>query len=215
MKRQLLLLGVLAPFASPALAEGHSIGLKAGALGLGVDYGYAFTERLTVRAGLNGSRYGFDAEESDIEYELDLIWDSLSLGLDVHPLKSPFRISFGVLQNDNRLELLSRPTANKEIGDTTYTPSQIGTLTGRAGFDDMATYVGLGWDWSRKHDRYGMSFDFGLLDQGDIAITLRGDGTLLGDPAFQQDIAAEAADLEDEFDADIVPYATLGFVIRF
>jgi hypothetical protein len=216
MKRPLLLLGVLVPFASPAVADDHAIGLKIGALGLGVEYSYDFTERLTVRAGLNGSQIGFDDEEGGIQYDFDIVWDSLALGVDFHPLKSPFRLSLGVLSNDNRLEAESRPTQNVTVGDTTYTPAQVGTLTGRIGFEDTAPYLGVGWDWSRKDGGFGMALDLGVLDQGAPAVSLRGSGTLLGDPAFQQDIAAEEAELRDSLDLpDVVPYLTLGFQFRF
>lgn len=216
MKRQLLLLGVLAPFASPALAQDHAIGLKVGALGFGVEYSYSFTDRLAVRAGLNGSELGFDDEEGGIEYDFDVVWDSLTLGLDVHPMASPFRVSVGVMRNDNRLDAVSRPTQNVTVGDTTYTPAEIGTLIGRVGPDDTATYLSVGWDWSRKNERFGMAFDIGVVDQGEVGVTLRGTGTLLGDPAFQQDIAAETADLRESLDVpDVVPFATLGFQFRF
>ncbi len=216
MKRPLLLLGVLVPFASPAVADDHAIGLKIGALGLGVEYSYDFTERVSVRAGLNGSQIGFDDEEGGIQYDFDIVWDSLALGVDFHPMKSPFRLSLGMLRNDNRLDAESRPTQNVRVGDTTYTPAQVGTLTGRIGFEDTAPYVGLGWDWSRKHERFGMALDLGVLDEGEPSVSLRGSGTLLGDPAFQQDIGAEEAELRDSLDfPDVVPYLTLGFQFRF
>jgi hypothetical protein len=61
-----------------------------------------------------------------------------------------------------------------------------------------------------------MALDLGVLDQGAPAVSLRGSGTLLGDPAFQQDIAAEEAELRDSLDLpDVVPYLTLGFQFRF
>lgn len=216
MKRSLLLCGFMLSGASPVWADGHTLGLKAGALGLGLEYTYAITDRWSVRGGLNGAGLGFDGEESDIEYEFDVVWDSLTLGVDLHPMRSPFRLSLGVMRNDSRLDAESRPTGNVEVGDTTYTPAEVGTLTGRIGFDDTAVYAGLGWDWSRKNSRFGTSFDIGVLDQGAPAVSLRGSGTLLGNPAFEQDIAAEQADLQDSVDdLDLVPYLTVGFMFRF
>jgi hypothetical protein len=206
----LLLLGQ-----SPAHAEGHAVGLKLGALGLGVEYTHDFNERLAVRAGLNGSRFGFDQEESGINYDFDLVWDSISVAVDFHPLTSPFRLSLGVLDNDNRLEAVSRPTQNVTVGDTVYTPAQVGALVGRVGFNSIAPFLGVGWDWSRdKH--FGVSLDVGIVDQGSADVSLRGTGSLLGNPSFQQDIDAEEAELRDSLDGyDTAPYATLGFVFRF
>jgi hypothetical protein len=208
--------GLLALPASTALAEGHAVGLKVGAFGLGAEYTHEITERIAVRGALYGSKLGFDAEESGIDYQADVVWDSLTAGVDFHPLKSALRMSLGIMRNDNGLELVSRPTSNQTIGDTTYTPAQIGTLTGNIGFDDTATFAGLGWDWSRDASLFGMSLDIGLVDQGDPVVTLRGNGTLLGNPAFQQDINAEAAELSAEAsDLDLVPFLSVGFQFRF
>ena len=138
------------------------------------------------------------------------------MGVDLHPFKSPFRLSAGILRNNNGLNGDSRPTSNVTIGDTSYTPAQVGVLTTAVGFKQTAPFFGLGWDWSRKKRHFGMSFDIGVLDQGSPRVTLRGSGTLLGDPAFQQDIAAEQTQLRDSLsDLDLLPYATVGFVIRF
>jgi opacity protein-like surface antigen len=201
---------------SAAHAEGHGIALKAGALGLGVEYTHDVSDRLAFRVGLNGSRYGFDQEESGIDYDFDLVWDSIALGVDFHPLKSPFRLSLGLLDNDNRLEAVSRPTQNVTVGDTVYTPAQVGTLIGRVGFNSTAPFLGVGWDWSRHKEHFGVSFDLGVLDQGSPEVSLRGTGQLLGNPSFEQDINAEEAELQDSLgDYDLLPYATLGFVFRF
>lgn len=198
-----------------ALAEGHAIGLKAGALGLGVEYTHSFSERIALRAGINGSEFGFDAEESGIDYDFDLVWDSFSVAVDFHPLTTALRVTGGLLRNDNRLEAVSRPTGNVTIGGTTYTPAEIGTLTGRIGFDDTALFAGVGWDWS-KRKRIGMSLDIGVLDQGAPTVRLQGSGTAFNDPAFQDDIAAEEAELAAELDdLDLFPYLSLGLVIRF
>jgi hypothetical protein len=208
-------LAFLALPAPIALADGHAVGLKVGALGVGAEYTHELTDRIAVRGGLYGSQLGVDVEESGIEYEADVVWDSIVAGIDFHPLKSALRLSAGLIKNDNALELVSRPTAPQTIGDTTYTPAQIGTLEGQVGFDDTATFFGLGWDWSRDKRLFGISFDLGIIDQGNPTVLLRGNGTLLGDPSFQQDIDAEAAQLESEIDVDVVPFLALGFQFRF
>ena len=201
--------------AGAASAEGQAVGLKVGALGLGVEYTHALTDRIAVRGTLYGSELGFDAEESGIDYEADVVWDSIVAGVDFHPLKSALRLSAGFLKNDNRLELFSRPTSNITVGDTTYTPAEVGTLEGSVGFDDTATFMGIGWDWSRDERLFGMSLDLGVIDQGNPAVRLRGTGQLLGDPSFQQDIDDEIAEIESEIDFDVMPFLTLGFQFRF
>lgn len=218
MVRRLAIVAALALPTSHALAEGHghAVGLKAGALGLGLEYSYQFNPRLSVRGGVNGASVGTDLDEAGIRYDVDVVWDSLTVGVDFHPTQRAFRLSAGaLLSNDNRLEALSRPTQNVMVGDTTYTPAQVGTLIAVASFDGSAPFLGLGWDWSRDK-RVGMTLDLGLVDQGDPKVTLVGTGTLLGNQAFQSDIAAERADLEQELeDFGLAPYASIGLMIRF
>lgn len=201
--------------ASTVLAEGKSIALKVGALGVGAEYTHELTERIALRGGLYGSEWGFDVTESGIRYDADVVWDSVVAGVDFHPLRSALRLSAGLMKNDNRLELTSRPTGNVTVGNTTYTAEEAGTLLGRVGADDTATFLGVGWDWSRDKRLFGMSLDLGLVDQGDPAVTLRGTGTLFGDPVFQQDIDAEITQIEDEIDYGAVPFLSLGFQFRF
>lgn len=202
--------------ATAALADGHAIGLKVGAFGLGAEYTYQLTERLSVRGAFYGSEMGFDGEESDIEYDFNVVWDSLSAGVDFHPLKSPLRLSVGLLKNDNALELTSRLAGNVDVGGTTYTPAEVGTLSGSLRFDDTATYAGMGWDWSRDKSKFGMSLDLGVVAQGDAVVNLTASGTLFGDPAFEQDIRDEEIELTDSAsDLDVVPYLMVGFQFRF
>lgn len=221
MIKRLSFCGVLVAAHSAALAEGdHTIAAKAGALGLGIEYGYRITERIGVRAGLNGAEFGFDAEESGIDYDFDLVWDSLSVAVDVHPFTGPFRVTAGVLRNDNRLEASSRSAGDITVGGTTYAPEEIGTVSARVDFDETAPFVGVGWDWSRKNRRFGMSFDLGLLDQGSPRVSLGADGPLLSDPMFADEIASDLAAEQAEFaeeleDLDLLPYLSVGFVIRF
>ena len=76
--------------------------------------------------------------------------------------------------------------------------------------------AGVGWDWSRDKRLFGMSLDIGVVDQGDPVVTLQGNGTLLGNPSFEQDINAEEIELAGEAsDLDLVPFLSLGFQFRF
>ena len=194
----------------------NGVAIKVGALGLGVEYTRSLGERFALRGALYGSQYGFDSEESDIEYAMDLIWDSFSLGIDLHPGTGPFRLSLGYLSNDNRIEAVSTPTEIELIGDTPYTPAQIGTLNGLIRFEDGSAFAGLGWDWSRARSKFGMSFDLGLISQGSPIVELQATGTAANNPAFQADIAAEELEIEEDLeDLDLIPYVTLGFVFRF
>jgi len=216
MYRRGLLLIVTASLGAAAHAENQAVAAKAGFLGLGVEYGYTLNERIAVRGGINGANYGFDAVESNIAYDFDLIWDSVSLAVDFHPTKGPFRLTGGVLLNDNGLEAESRLAGSVEVGGTTYTPSEVGTLRAAIGFRSTAPFIGLGWDWSRSARKFGVSFDLGVVSQGAPRLSLVADGALVSDPSFQDDLEAERLELQDALDGlDLFPYATLGFVFKF
>jgi len=211
-----MLLGALLTVHCAARAEGHAVAAKAGLLGLGAEYAYALNERIGLRAGFNGSDFGFDGEESGISYDFDLIWDSLSLGVDFHPRSGPFRVSAGVLSNDNGMRATSRISGNTVVGGTTYTPAEVGTLRAGVFFKSTAPYVGIGWDWSRSKRRFGVSFDMGLLSQGSPRVALSADGSLISDAAFLADLEDERIELESGLDSlDLVPYGTLGLVFKF
>jgi hypothetical protein len=111
---------------------------------------------------------------------------------------------------------VSRVTSDVVVGGNVYTPAEVGTLSARTEFDRTAPYAGVGWDWSRNSRLFGVSFDLGLLDQGSPTVSLHADGGLVADPQFEDDLAAEQAELNDSLDDfGLVPYATLGFVFRF
>ncbi|HEU4616612.1 MAG TPA: hypothetical protein VFV10_01150 [Gammaproteobacteria bacterium] len=206
--------GVLASVS--AHAEKHDVAAKIGALGLGVEYGRAFGDRLALRVGLNGGGFGFDAEESGIAYDFDLSWDSLSAAVDFHPRAKALRVTAGLLRNGNGLDAVSRATSNVEVGSRVYTPDEVGTLRAETSFRSIAPFAGIGWDWSRSNRFFGVSFDLGVLDQGSPKVSLTADGGLVADPQFADDVAAEQAELNGSLkDFELVPYATLGFVFHF
>jgi hypothetical protein len=202
--------------AAAARAEDQAVAAKIGAFGIGIEYAYSFSDRIALRFGVNGGGFGFDAAESGISYAFDLSWDSLSAALDFHPGGKAFRLTGGLLRNDNALDAVSRVSADVVVGGRAYTPAEVGTLSAHTAFAGAAPFAGIGWDWSRSGRLFGVSFDLGVLDQGAPTVSLRADGGLVADPQFEADVAAEQAELNDSLqDFDLIPYATLGFVFRF
>lgn len=215
MTMRILIFSALLGVSGQVWAQSHAVTGKIGMLGLGVEYGYAVSERLTLRAGLNGGSIGFDAEESGIDYAFDFKWDSLLAAVDFHPFAGAFRLYGGLLRNDNTLLAASTPTAPINIGGTLYAPEEIGVLTGTIGFDSTAPFLGLGWDWSR-YRRVGVTLDIGLLSQGTPRAALRASEGLISDPQFAADIATEQQELQDALDdLDLLPFVTLGVTFRF
>jgi hypothetical protein len=204
-----------AGLSTQAHAETHAVGFRVGMLGLGVEYAYRVSDRISVRGGLNGSGVSFDETESGIDYGFDLDFDSVSVGVDVYPLKGKFRVSAGVLKNDSGLSAIGTPGQDYAIGDDTYTAAEVGTLTGRVGFGSTAPYLAVGWDWLRDK-KVGVALDIGLLKQGAPVVSMRADGPIASDPQFMDDLAAETLELQQSLDdLDVYPYAMFGVVVRF
>jgi hypothetical protein len=215
MKGKIGLIFALALVQFEAAAQEHAVAGRAGLLGLGLEYSYGINDRVGVRGMLYGSGLSFDATESGIDYDFDLDWDSLGVAVDFHPFAGPFRLSAGLLSNDNSLRASSTPAENVVIGDTSYTPDEIGSLDADIGFDGTAPMLGIGWDWS-KSKRFGFTLDLGLVKQGAPNVALSANGGLVEDAAFEADLEAEEAELREALDdLDLVPFVSLGMSFRF
>lgn len=219
MKSLFLKVGVLAlglMTAGTASADNDfGVGVKAGTLGIGLEGTWRPLPYVDVRVGLNKYDYDDDGDEAGIDYSgtlnLDTIYATGSLRF---PL-SPFRVTAGVYSNGNELNLTSKDAASFDIGGTTYTSAEVGTLTSTASFESIAPYLGIGYDFSLFR-KVGMNLDFGVLWQGAPGVTLAADGLLAQDPSFLSALEAERLQLEDEVDDfKAWPVISLGFVVNF
>jgi hypothetical protein len=193
-------------------AVDSAVTAKLGTLGLGVEGTFGLTEHFNARLGIN--KFDFDRTDTidDIEYDLDLEWQSISLLADWHPFGNPFRFTVGLMSNGN--ELSGSSTAdNITIGDESYT--NVG-LDAKLDFDATAPYLGVGWGNALAADKgWGFNVDVGVLFQGsgDVTLTPTGAGASLVDPA---DIAAEERAFEDDIkDYKYYPVFSFGVSYKF
>ncbi|GAH78016.1 unnamed protein product, partial [marine sediment metagenome] len=131
----------LLAFSTTAYAQSNSLGVKASTLGLGLEVERSFSDSISGRIGVNYFTYGYSGTEEDVEYDFDLNLASLSILLDWHPFKGSFRVSGGAIYNGNNLDAKAKSSATFDIGDSTYTGAQIGTLKGKIDFDGIAPYL--------------------------------------------------------------------------
>jgi hypothetical protein len=203
--------------ASGAANADFGVGIKAGTLGAGLEGRWSPIPWLDVRVGAN--RYDFDDEGSqaginyDAVFSLDTYYATANLRI---PL-SPFRFTVGAFANNNELQLVSTNIsgADFDIGGTTFTASDVGTLTSTTSFDETSPYVGVGYDFE-IFGKVGLNFDLGVLWQGEPSVTLQADGIATSLPAFQAALEAERLQLEDDVnDYKAWPVLSLGFVYNF
>lgn len=216
MKRICLLLGML--ISTNAAAEGFGLEAKVSTLGLGAELHYGFSDYFNARLGLNNFTYDYNTTEDDIEYNFDLELKSTALLVDFHPFGGRFRLTGGILNNKNEFQGNAALANDYTIGGTTYTSEEVGTLTGRVFFeDDNVPYLGLGWASNPGDSGLSISFDIGVVLQGEpsASLTTQG-GTLIDDPQFQDDLQQEEQALQDDMrEFDTYPVASIGLQFRF
>lgn len=191
------------------------LGAKAGTLGLGVEATWRPLPWFDLRGGLNSFDYDQDGSEAGINYDATLELQSYYATANFRFPLSPFRVTAGLFNNGNELQLVSQESGPIEVGGATFTSADVGTLRGLTSFDTTAPYAGIGFDFGLL-GKVGLNLDIGVLFQGDPTVTLTSDGLLADDPAFIDALENERVELEDEVDKfKVYPVASLTFNVRF
>ena len=204
-------------FAAPAHADNNfGIGAKAGTLGFGVEGTWRALPWFDVRVGAN--RYDYDRDDfySGIPYSGTLSLDTLYGTANFRFPLSPFRVTAGLYNNGNELNLSSSaPDGTYNIGGIEFDADDVGTLTSTTSFQGTAPYLGFGYDFTVMN-KVGLNLDFGVLWQGDPVVTMSADGPIADQPLFQDALEAERQELEDDVsDFKAWPVISLGFVYNF
>lgn len=218
VKRTIVAAVLSAGFASIASAsaiDGVAIELKGGLLGLGGEVNYAINPMFTVGLGLNTFTQSMSQSASDIDYDVDFKLQTIALLGNYHPFEGTFRITAGAMLNNNELSMTANPTVSYDIGGTTYTAGQVGTLKSTVDFNAIAPYLGLGWGKSAGSG-FGVTFDMGVLFQGSPNVSMKASGAIASNPTFIANLNAEEASAEDDIkDFTMFPVMSLGLNYRF
>jgi len=200
-----------------AQAEGFALGIKAGTLGVGPEVTYAFSERFSVRLGVNNITYGFTTTTSGVRYDADLDLVNTTLLLDWHPFRGLFHVTTGFIRNGNVLRLTATPTQAEEIGGITFQPEQIGTLVGEASFDRNAPYLGIGWGNGAQEPGLEVHLELGAMFQGSAGVSLRSrGGEFAGNPVLEEALRREERELEEDLrDFRLYPVISFGLSYSF
>lgn len=208
---------VLSCGAGCADSGGLAISGKAGTLGLGGELTTAITSNVNARVGLNTLDFDYDYDFDDVDYDVGLDFSSFSALVDWYLFDSSFRISGGLISMDHTLDLDAKPSENVDIGDGTYTPAEIGTLSGDVEIDGVAPYIGIGWgNPMAPNKKWGFYCDFGVAFTDSPDVSLTSNGTLASDPTFQANLAKEKQEIEDDMEPfKFYPVLSLGIYFRF
>lgn len=186
--------------------QAAGIGVRAGTTGVGADVAWDLAPTLSARVGYSALKWNYDVDTSSgIEYDGQLKLSNLNTMIDFHPLGPVFRLTGGVIFNDNRYDVRS-----KQFG---------GALSGtvEAG-KSAAPYLGVGWG-TVAGAGVNFYFDLGIMFMGTPKATLAancGSLSLAQCAALQSQVAAEQARLQDELDnAKYYPVVNFGLTIGF
>ncbi len=213
-KIMILLAGI--SLAGNAAAEDNIwLGAKAGTLGLGVEATWRPIDWVDLRVGANLYDFSDSGSEAGIGYDADLNLETYYLTANLRFPLSPFRLTVGMFQDANQIDLVSTDAPSFDIGGTTFTPADVGTLSATVDYGGTVPYLGLGFDFELVN-RLGLTLDLGVLWQGDPEVTLAADGLLSNDPTFLSLLDAERDELSDEFDSyKAYPVISLGLNFNF
>ncbi len=190
--------------AAPALAQDEAtvtVGVTGGTLGLGPEIGYRVNPTIGVRANASFLGVSHDFDVDDIDYRGKVKLESYGAMIDVYPFQGSFRLSGGFRIDKNRVNLTATPTANVTVGDVSYTPAQVGTLSGQVKASEFVPVATIGYAGGLTR---GLKFgvDAGVMFQGKPkAQNLTATGTLATNPAFIAELEKERLkvnrDMED------------------
>lgn len=212
------LLIAVAP-AAPAVAQtapaGISVGVTGGTLGIGPEIAYR-GRMFGVRGNATFLSFDHGFNSDDIDYDGSARLRSAGIMIDVYPGGGGFRLSAGGRVNGNRARVTAMPTGNAEVGGTTYTPAQIGTLRSRGTVRNVAPALTLGYSAARARG-FVFGAEAGAMYQGRIRIApITSSSGLAADPRFQASLERERQSLQDDVnDYKVYPILQLSVGWRF
>ncbi len=222
----LILMGLLS---SVAMADTPlAVGVGAGTNGVGIQLHAGVTETLNLRLGFHhfSGSHDVDAEDSngvkgdELRYSGDLELNNLSLLADWYPWAGNFHVSAGGVLNNNDLTVDARcdNPSGCEVGGSTFSRAEIGTITTDIDVDEIGPYVGIGWG-NPVGGETGIhwSFELGVIYQGEPSVEMSSDGTCGGFVALcRSALDKEEQELEDDLsDLRFYPVVSLGLSYRF
>ncbi|MDH3206819.1 MAG: hypothetical protein OEO79_09410 [Gemmatimonadota bacterium] len=195
----LVLVGIAAP--DGVASQGLAAAARVGTFGLGGEVAMELSERVVLRGGIGIQPYEPSMTFSDIDVSLKLP-TVYNVGLDLY-VNGAVRLGGGLMFRTGDPEVTGKFTAAQEIGGTSFTPQEIGTLRGVLDANDSAPYIIIGFG---RHTARGVGLflDLGLAFTGNPNVLLSASGgSLSGDADPLRSALAQEA---EEFEADMRGY---------
>src|ERR1700693_2927682 len=221
MRKLFLAIAVLPLLTFPGIAAADtSLGIRGGTLGGGVELSYALSQRAAVRLNADGYNRKQTSNQDNIDYDMKLKLQTVSLLGDWFPAANNFRISAGAMLNRNKFSMKGQPTGGTyTINGTTYPASDVGSFDAQVDFRKAAPYFGIGYG---RPINSGLSliFDLGVMFQGSPKSKIDASCGPATPPLtcsqLKSDAAAEQSNLDDSLHKfKYYPVISLGLAYTF
>ncbi len=170
---------------------GVGITARVGTLGIGVDVAKSLSPQFDARLGFNFGSVGFNRTDSGISYDSQLNLSSVQLFGDYYLFGgSSFRVTGGLVAQNNRFSVTSKPNGNGTytIDNQSYSANQVGNLTGEFKYaNSISPYLGIGLGHSTT-EGFGFNADLGVMFTGSPKVTLNA-----SNPAFNNNPTTRGA----------------------
>ena len=209
----ILMISALALPATPVAAEVAVTG-QIGTLGVQGQILAPLNKYLDARLSVGAlPTWSFSADVHDLDFDFDMSLYTVGGFLDWHPMAGGFRVSAGVILNNHDINSSVTPAKDKsyDIGGTSYSGAELGTLDAKADFNQVAPYVGIGYNgvW-RTYDRLSFTCELGVMFWGapDVSLSATHENLV---PGLKESLNKEASDLESQLDfLQYYPVAAVG-----
>lgn len=179
-----------------------------GVNGIGLGYAASVSDDWAVRGQINAlPKQSFSGDVGDFgagsQLNIDINWNSVQLLGDWYPGEGGFRVSGGVVFNNNKITISGTGNVNNK-------PATVNAEVKMS--DGVAPYLGIGYSVRPKAAKgFGFNYDLGLMFQNPKS-TL----TATGGGVTQADIDAQNAKVQDAINKlKVMPVLAIGVSYSF
>lgn len=224
MKKALSILALSTAIAGPGLAHAAvtmppvAVNLGVGTEGIGGGISTQLVPHtLNLNIGLSrfGHNFHFTADNANFSSHLRL--GSIPIVLAWYPFHGNFSVNAGVYINQNQVSATATPDAGGiyTINGNRYTASQVGSMSGKTHFNQVAPYVGVGWGNPFDGGRWTFLANAGAMYEGNPQVRLSATGAA-SNPKLAADVAAAQHSVNSKLNfLNWWPVVTFGVAYRF
>lgn len=207
-KKIALLSLVLGTLSGAALAgDAGTLYTQIGSNGVGIGYAASLNKDWAMRGQFNSFKYSFTGDVGDFgagsALTVDIKMESVPLLADWYPSDGGFRLSGGVVFNNNKITVNGTGNVNNK-------PATVDATIKMS--DTVSPYIGLGYSTRPKDAKgFGFVFDLGVMVQ-----TPKASLSATGAGVVQSDVDAQQVKMQDAADKfKNMPVLGLGFSYSF